>query len=134
MKQTVLACRGDKFVIAQEFLSLCNVAADIDMSGGHAVVCAISDTFIRFKLAKTDDHWKGWISEYDSEGFEKGTLMIIEEKYLPVLTCGVVGEKLKHSFSFCTKIVLTIIKHPEIQFKKESFVEHCSIVDTSTLI
>ena len=123
------------FLVCQEFLMLCNIAADIVVSGGEACVCSISkDEFIRFKTFEKDNVYESWISKYDSEGLEQSAICKIEQIYFPGLTCGVIANQIKDYFKTCTKIFLHVSKLPTINNKKEIFNENINILEVSNMI
>tara|TARA_B100001094_G_scaffold64273_1_gene60287 strand:+ start:893 stop:1357 length:465 start_codon:yes stop_codon:yes gene_type:complete len=123
------------FLVCQEFLMLCNIAADITVSGGEACVCSISkDDFIRFKTIKNETQYESWISKFDSDGMEQSAICKIEQVYFPGLTCGVIANQIKDYFKTCTKIFLHISKLPTIVTKKDIFNENINIFETSNMI
>lgn len=123
------------YLVCQEFLMLCNIAADIVVSGGEACVCSISkDDFIRFKTFKNDDVYESWISKYDSEGMEQSAICKIEQIYFSGLTCGVIANQIQDYFKTCTKIFLHVSKLPTITNKKDIFTENINILEMSNMI
>lgn len=124
----------NSLLISQEFLMLCNIAADISISGGEACVCSISEEeFIRFKCFKKDDMYEGWISTYDSDGREKSAICKVEQIYFPGLTAGVIANQIKDHFETCDKLFLYISKLPFIN-KREIFNDNISTLEMSDVI